>query len=98
MLLVFNLSAAPSPNLTMALRSKSAYSACSAVKLCLIIDLYDNNTHQKICFVVSLEAQEQSQRQIAMVKLAILRSRGPHGTQKQGLANLISQDPSMGPV
>ena len=53
---------------------------------------------KKFGFVLRLEAQEQSRRQIAMAKMAILRSRGPHGTQKQDEANLISQDPSMGPV
>ena len=52
--------------------------------------------HTQISFVLRLEAQEQSQCQIAMVKMAILQSPGPHGTHTEGVPNMISQDPSMG--
>ena len=49
---------------------------------------YISNTHQKIGFVLWLGAQEQSQFQIATVIMAILQSRGLHGTKKQGKPNL----------
>ena len=70
----------------------------SAAILRSITNLYYSNTHTKISFVFRLEAQEQSQCQITMVKMAILRSCGPHGRHTQGKPNLTSQDPSMGLV
>ena len=41
------LSTASLPDLTMSLRSKSAQNACSAVKLCKIIIVYNNDMPQK---------------------------------------------------
>ena len=80
----------------MAPRSKSTYSSHSSVKLRSITIMYDSK--KKFSFVLWLEAQEQSQRQIAMAKMVILRSRGQHGAYTQGKPNMISQDPSMGLV
>ena len=86
----------------MAPRSKSTYSARSAAKLSIIMILYNNNTHTKSALFFGLnpriEAQEQIQRRISIVKMAILRFCGPHGMHTQGVPNLISQDPRMGIV
>ena len=82
----------------MAPRLKSAYSAQSASKLRSISILCNSNMHKKFNFVLRIEDQEQSRRQIAMVKMEILQSCGPHGTLNQDVFYMISQDPSMGPV
>ena len=56
----FVLRAVPLSDLTMALRSKSAYSAQSAAKLHIIIILYCNNPHKKSAWFLSLNPKNKA--------------------------------------